>query len=142
TEIDPVTQQTIDSEKFLNVSIDAQSSRHVPRVLEDDSDLVRVKKDNNDVWILPNVRPGEATTAATPASGGDGNDLTEGIFTGAGKEASKQGMFNLAKADLFNLLCIPPYLSSGDVNKTLIDAAAAYCAKRRAMLLIDPPTKW
>jgi phage tail sheath protein FI len=39
-------------------------------------------------------------------------------------------------------LCIPPYTASGDVEPSLISDAAVYCEKRRAMLLVDPPSDW
>src|SRR5439155_9255332 len=51
-------------------------------------------------------------------------------------------MFALAKADLFNLLCIPPDTRGGDTNAGMYQGAMAYCAKRRAMLIIDPPAAW
>src|SRR5262249_52998365 len=45
-------------------------------------------------------------------------------------------------AGIFNLLCIPPYLGSGDVDPALIAEAATYCEQRYAMLLVDPPSDW
>jgi phage tail sheath protein FI len=54
----------------------------------------------------------------------------------------KRGLYALEQADLFNLLCIPPYLATGDVDTGVVTAAAVYCEKRRAMLLIDPPSNW
>jgi phage tail sheath protein FI len=62
-------------------------------------------------------------------------------------EADKKGLYALAKADLFNILCIPPYLDTNgeanqDVDLGLVSAAASYCEKRRAMLLVDPPSGW
>ena len=48
----------------------------------------------------------------------------------------------MRKADLFNLLCIPPYKADGNVDAALVATAAAYCEKRRAMLLVDPPNNW
>jgi hypothetical protein len=63
-------------------------------------------------------------------------------FTPNNAETDKKGLYALEQADLFNILCIPPYLSAGDVDPGLISAAAAYCEKRRAMLLVDPPTGW
>jgi hypothetical protein len=47
--------------------------------------------------------------------------------------------------DLFNLLCIPPYhpgTEGPDVHPGLVSAAASYCEKRRAMLLLDSPSAW
>ncbi len=72
----------------------------------------------------------------------DGGALTINDFLPPQGETNKAGLFRLEKTDLFNLLCIPPYLASGDVDANLLDAAAAYCERRRAMLLVDPPTSW
>jgi phage tail sheath protein FI len=44
--------------------------------------------------------------------------------------------------NIFNLLCIPPYLSTDNVDPSLIGTAAKYCEDRRAMLLVDPPHEW
>jgi phage tail sheath protein FI len=57
-------------------------------------------------------------------------------------EANKTGLYALEQADLFNILCIPPYLADGNVDVALISDAAAYCEKRRAMLLVDPLSGW
>jgi hypothetical protein len=70
----------------------------------------------------------------------DGSALETADFID-NKFDSKQGLYALRKADLFNLLCIPPY-KAGDVEPSLIDAAIAYCQDHRAMLIIDPPEKW
>jgi phage tail sheath protein FI len=72
----------------------------------------------------------------------NGNNLELDDFIGSGKQDAKQGLYALRQADLFNLLCIPPFLDTGNVHKDLIDPAIAYCEKRRAMLLIDPPIEW
>lgn len=72
----------------------------------------------------------------------DGTALTRASFTPLNGEADKTGLFALEDADLFNLLCIPPYLSTNDVDAALVSDAAAYCEKRRAMLLVDPPAAW
>ncbi len=75
----------------------------------------------------------------------DGKQLDENDFTGQGKAAAKEGLYALKLVDLFNILCIPPYLFNGesyDVDVTLVGEAAAYCELRRAMLLVDPPSSW
>ncbi|HLH72143.1 MAG TPA: phage tail sheath subtilisin-like domain-containing protein [Chloroflexota bacterium] len=130
------------TEKFLNVSIQPSDPRYVPRVLEQSSNLVRVNKDNSGNWIVPNVRPSVATTNATANSGSDGSALASGQFIGTNFQANKTGIYALENADLFNLLVIPPYLSTGDVDSSVITAAATYCESRRAMLLVDPPSSW
>ncbi len=73
----------------------------------------------------------------------DGGLLTKvDDFTPANAEADKKGLFALEQADLFNLLCLPPYLATGDVDVGLVSDAAAYCERRRAMLLVDSPSTW
>jgi uncharacterized protein len=63
-------------------------------------------------------------------------------FTPNNAQANKQGLFALERADIFNLLCIPPYLANGGVDAALVAQAATYCEGRRAMLLVDPPIDW
>lgn len=72
----------------------------------------------------------------------DGIALTQQDFTAPGTESAKQGLYALEQADLFNLLCIPPYLARGDVDSGLVSIGATYCEKRRAMLLVDPLSNW
>ena len=73
----------------------------------------------------------------------DGLPLTlKDNFNPSQAQAQKRGLFALEKADLFNLLCIPPYTTSNDVETGLISLAAAYCEQRRAMLVVDPPSNW
>jgi len=142
SEKDPVTQSVRATEKFLNVSIDDNDPRYVPRALRASSGLVRVKRDNNGEWIVPNTRPQEATTNATANSGGDGGDLTDSQFEG--NENDKTGIFALEKTDLFNLLCIPPPTRDGVTSDVVYQAALGYfhSKKRRAMLLVDPASDW
>ncbi len=72
----------------------------------------------------------------------DGNEITVNEFIGPGTQEHKWGLYALEQVDLFNLLCIPPYRADNNVDPDLIAAAAAYCEKRRAMLLVDPPSGW
>ena len=75
----------------------------------------------------------------------DGLWLTVPNFLPANGEADKKGLFALEQVDLFNLLCIPPYhapIDAIDVDPNLIATAAAYCERRRAMLLVDSPKNW
>jgi phage tail sheath protein FI len=75
----------------------------------------------------------------------DGSDLTINDFLPPQSKINKKGMHALEQADLFNLLCIPPYrdlVNGGDVDKNLLAAADAYCTERRALLLVDPHSRW
>lgn len=59
-----------------------------------------------------------------------------------GDATAATGLYALEKAGIFNMLCIPPASESHDVGKDVIAAAAAYCEKRRAMLIVDSPRDW
>ena len=75
----------------------------------------------------------------------DGLTLTVNDFLPANGETDKKGLYALEQADLFNLLCLPPYKDADDdldVDVNLISAAASYCEERRAMLLVDAPKNW
>jgi phage tail sheath protein FI len=76
----------------------------------------------------------------------DGIALERADFTPDHAAADKHGLYALeqlfATDGLFNLLCLPPHSASVDIEAALIDEAAAYCEKRRAMLLVDAPTSW
>jgi len=59
-----------------------------------------------------------------------------------GDEAHRTGIYQLEQVASFNLLCIPPDQLDGDTAPYIYQTAAAYCAARRALLLIDPPAAW
>jgi Bacteriophage tail sheath protein len=59
-----------------------------------------------------------------------------------GTQAARTGLYALEHSPLFNLLCIPPPGDRRDIGKRLTAAAARFCEKRRAFLLIDPPRSW
>lgn len=96
---------------------------------------------DSDVWA--DHSPPTNTKVADAGKASDGGWLRVSAFTGPGKQNTKEGLYALRKADLFNILCIPPYLESGDVdNDSLVSAAAQFCEEHRAMLLVDPPSTW
>lgn len=139
-------------EEFRNLSITNGHASQVDKVLANESRLVRMT--GGLPATLPAAHPvpapgqnlwGDnipATNTKATGSASDGDLLDVNDFTGPGKEAGKLGLFALEKTDLFNLLCIPPYLASGDVDAALMGSAGAYVEKRRAVLLIDPPAAW
>jgi len=145
---------TGDVEVFRNVSVQPDHPRNVEQVLINGSMLVRVR------GTLPGSRPGTHPTPAigeniwgdnTPAThigvaltdqSSDGSTLNVNDFTGPGTSTNKQGLYALEQTDLFNLLCIPPYLPDGNVDIGLIASAASYCEQKRAMYIVDPPSTW
>ena len=162
---------TVGREVFRNLSA-KDSPRRIDKVLKDQSALLRWDGDfptaalpavvagvddvsRNEVALAAanaaNPQVPATITAATAALAAArlAADASNGIaltkadnFTPVGAEAGKKGLFALERADLFNLLCIPPYTPSADVDQSLLSDAAAYCEKRRAFLLVDAPSTW
>ncbi len=134
-------------EVHRNVSVVSTSPRFVTRVLEQESTLVRTA-------ALPGANRPAASAAPTgdpfaDASSSkvaaadfadDGDPLDVAAYEGS--QTNKTGMFALDKADIFNLLCIPPVSDTANLDKSIWAKAAAYCEERRAMLIIDPPVEW
>lgn len=138
-------------EVFRNVSVVPGHKRQVNKVLENESRLVRVLGNppashpephdpgiGKDVWG-DNV---PATNSKVEKMASDGNDLENDDFAGSGKEDAKEGLYSLQKADLFNILCIPPLKADASLDANLIDKAIEYCQDHRAMMIIDPPREW
>jgi phage tail sheath protein FI len=90
------------------------------------------------------------TWASQPAgvAGADGTGLP-GTADLIGDQLSFTGLYALDKVDLFNLMAIPDATRAAPGNPTALDpavdpnaiyaAAVAYCAQRRAFLLVDCP---
>lgn len=134
-------------EHFRAVSADPADDRYLPRVLERESARVRVSGD------MPTLRPASETgsaptatnwVAARPGSGSDGSDLRPRDVIGERERNS--GLFALERADLFNILCIPPLARDATAipstytapTPEVYRAALALCVERRAMLVVDP----
>ena len=82
----------------------------------------------------------DLTKAEGDMKGSDGLDLDQGAYEG--KKDDKTGLYALDKADLFNLLCIPPDKRDGNTLTSVFQTAMAYCKERRAMLIVDSPAAW
>ncbi len=137
--VEPATVETIS-----NLSV-KDSSRRVDRILKEESVLVRAQEDDKDKPILPVFRPSltppDDPVGVDPADeGSDGDRLSPEDYIGS--EKNKTGLYALDKADLFNLLCIPPDIRDGDTDLGVYSEALSYCVKKRAMLIVDPPLSW
>lgn len=157
TVVEIVNGVRVNTEKFANVawSGSVNSSRRLDRVLTSQSNLVSIAES-----ALPGARPAESAVSAAATdqviitSAGRKLVLTQatansGKASGAllaadykGSQSDKTGLYALEKADLFNLLSIPPDARDGDTDPTVYQEAMVYCAKRRAMLLVDSPVAW
>lgn len=125
-------------EEYPNVTV-VEGPRRIDRVLANASTLMSVVGD------LPQKRPLATTDDIVAAGGKDGQALTTDVVLG--QEADKTGIYALEDANIFNLLCIPPFegtdvASVADVTGDVWAKAAAYCLKRRAMLLVDASKDW
>ncbi|GLR87946.1 phage tail sheath C-terminal domain-containing protein [Bradyrhizobium iriomotense] len=138
-EVDPTLAATappVRTEKFLNVSISSASPQFVDKVLAGRSDLVRVG--------TTSATRSDPLAAGVFTNGDDGAAIDDDDISHPNLEGAKEGLWALEKADLFNLLCIPPLtLDDGDdISGQTRSAADAYCTKRRALFLVDPLSDW
>lgn len=148
------------TELFRNVTV-KPSPRQIAKVLENESSLVRYRQssqtqipDATDDGILAGEEKEKALKilpfstnpidtkrsigVADTEKGTDSESLESTDFTGPGLESAKKGLYTLLKADIFNLLCIPPY-KDDLAETTLLDEAARFCQEHRAFLIIDSP---
>lgn len=133
------------TEAHRNLSTTLGHPRFVGDVLEQNSRLLRgpsatltgVPIVNADTTAADPFDDASATELSTGADDGKPVDATQ--ISDPGLRASQTGLFALEKADRFNLLCIPPFSPTADVDKVTWDAAASYARARRAMVLVDPP---
>ena len=120
-------------EIYTNVSSVAGLPNSLDTVLRNKSKLMRVE------GLLPGAQP-DIGVDHVSLEANDGAVLASGNFTAS--SATRTGVHALLKADLFNMLCIPPYTASGDVDNTVLTEAAKLCRDRRAFLIIDAPSAW
>ncbi|HEV2805951.1 MAG TPA: phage tail sheath C-terminal domain-containing protein [Chthoniobacterales bacterium] len=142
------------TETFRNVSSDPNSSRFVQTILAQQSNLLRFKSNGAGDPAPPANTPATPyvfdSTAANLANDGLAPTILLAVGPINGSSANKTGLFALQKADLFNLLCIPPLIavsatgavSEADVDMSIWTAASKICKDRRAFLLIDAPSNW
>jgi uncharacterized protein len=120
-------------ESIPNVSV-SEGKRRLDRVLAQESGILRAVEGQ-----LPTTAPADNVMYEL-VGGADSDPLTINAYTGS--EADKTGLYALEKADLFNLLSVPPDSRDGDLDPSLHSTLAAYCVKRRAMYVVDPPHAW
>ncbi len=157
-------------ERFINLAT-RDGARSVDKVLMNRSSLVRVnnaaalpgirppqtdslitsaqkKQFPNWAQIVPfsqdDVKNNLHSLGVDPTDAGkEGGYLTHDDFSAReGLQVDKAGIYALDKADLFNILVIPPDKPGEDLPSGVYADALAYCVKRRAMLIVDPPVTW
>lgn len=144
------------TESFTNVSTLVGHARFITNVLEQESKLVRVNSNLPFVATRPNFMPdapaGQDPMVSSPSSeafnsdGASGNAITDDDVSDPALEAVRRGIWALESADIFNLLCIPPFTTATtgdtDISAQTRSAAAAYCLSRRAIYIVDPLQVW
>jgi len=132
-------------ERYVNLTV-RESPRRVDRVLGQQSGLMQTTGE------LPEAVPAahapataavwtdDAQSAGVPPA----TEVPDSAPLGAtvGSPAGQTGLYALDKADIFNILVIPPDDLAQDVPNDVYAAALDYCVLRRAMLVLDPPLAW
>jgi phage tail sheath protein FI len=134
-------------ESIIRVSLLPTSARFIDNVLKQDSKYVRIIQNPRPTITDADILGIFSTDDAAVLKGTKpSNQLVKEV--NPDDPSSKKGIYALDDADLFNILCIPPF-SKDDAGED-IDVSAAdiyqdavkYCEDRRAILLLDPPKGW
>jgi phage tail sheath protein FI len=142
------------TEKLTNITANT-GVRTINKVLAHESSLVACAAPETP-WVAKPTASGSLTkpnkpwwdddnaggfTPADANSGSDGGALQPTDYTG--DPGKKTGIYALENADIFNLLVIPPDTANGDTpTDPVLTTALAYCERKRAILLVDPPSGW
>ncbi len=127
-------------EVFRNLTVkEAGGERRYDRVLEASS-LIEFTPDAQGDPEFSDVIPAVTAKPVQATGGNDGAVLGNGTYIG--DEARKTGLQALRKADIFNLLCVPPDTRGGTLAAPVREAAAKLCAEERALYIVDPPAEW
>lgn len=136
TYTDPFGLESVES--FPAVTLNPNSDdRFLTHVLAQQSNFVRYAAPDSDGGT---PTPPLAGAAGNGANGQDSEPLD--ITTYLGDQNQKTGLYALERTPIFNILCIPPDIDTGDTEPFVYQTAAEYCTQRNAMLIIDPPSAW
>lgn len=139
-----VTTDDPDHPRYLGTVLDTESEliRLVTPVAGDAE--IRPPQDSNEV--PPDGTVWDQDTTSTPVAPSDrvtdGEPLTLDDFIGTGQEAANGGLYALDQEEVFNLLVLPPYTDTGDVDASLVSSAHAFCERRQAVLIVDGRSSW
>lgn len=135
-------------EQFQNLTL-VESTRKVDRIVNNNSQLVKAV--NPPDKITTHTQPEKpksiweddksSSKVSDTEMASDGADLGSNSFTGDNYNLDKKGLYALDKADIFNILCIPPF-KNNNIDYSIIDDVISYCERRRAMFIIDSPSEW
>ena len=125
---EPEHEQAIRSrELFPHVSVDPASPRYVEGVVGQGSSLARVTS-------VPEGRP--AVTTRQAFTGGDDGSVADA------ERDYPDAIERLERADVINLLCVPPVDRNTPTTIATWTEALDWCERHRAVLLVDPSSGW
>ncbi len=137
----PGSQFVEDQEIFAGVSVRESASRYLPHLLAR-SRLIALRgrmPENRPDATLPNMPGDPIPYLEVAVRGTDGNELTD--YDIIGSDRDNTGLWSLDAFERIDMVCVPPP-PSRDLGTTTFLAAERYCARRRAMLIWDPPHSW
>ena len=132
-------------ETHRNLSTTPADAKYAQRVLASQSRLLRAP-------AVPGARPGPSGAPAAGAT--DPFDDPSSIALTGGADGTMDavdlvpalgattGLYALDRADLFNLLCIPPVTRGGVLPVAARQQASDYCEDERALYIVDPDPSW
>ena len=129
-EIKNAKEDTVPLELYTSFSFDPDAWNNIYDLINEKSELVRCEIDEDS-----KVKKAENSMS----SGNVGLITTQDLI---GKSGDKSGMYALEQCDIFNILCIPPPKIDTNDLYSIYPEVAAYCEKRRAILLVDPKPGW
>ena len=125
----------------VQATIDAARTAYEATKVDLDDDATKAEKElaaalavNPQVPVDITAAQAKITAAEVAMKGSNGVALDQ--ITYEGTKVDKTGLYALDKADLFNLLCIPPDTREGDAPIAVYQTAMSYCKERRAMLIV------
>ncbi len=117
-------------ERIEDVTL-ADDRRRIDRALAEESACVRVRE-------LPKGARTVAPTTLHLTGGTDGRSLEAADWIGDPKAST--GLHALDNADVVSVLVIPPDSADADVPPQVLRAAAGWCVRHHAILLVDAPS--
>lgn len=135
---------SITLESHYNLSLIRDHPRRADKILTAESEYIRFGTVAN--W--DDLDYDAVKGKYTPSGGSDGDALTENEILGKEKQGEafvqvdKKGIYALEDADIFNLLCIPPFAGDESAAAKVFTNALELCKNERAIFLVDPPEAW
>lgn len=124
-------------EQFPELSLSPSSSRRIDAVLELQSSLVRLPGE------LPSTAMNALPQEGTATGGNDGGWVGAANYTtGPDLRSGHRGVYALEQVGLVNLIVVPPYTPSGDIDEQVITDTIEFAGTRGAMMIMDPPAAW